>query len=392
MTATDKASELPHLTNYLKDLYHCSDCGYCVDAIWEERDIDHICATLESHSPGLSYSGQGYIKTARAWVEGEDLPLASVSEHAFTCTSCGNCERICPIGMRPMEINRALRSELIARDLAPESAIAIQKNVLEQQNPAGAPRAERYHWAQNIETAERAELVYLPGCASAYARPQEAQAAMRLLQAAGVPVKILGDSDSCCGAPLRELGFSDDAARQSEQLGAALAKQSFNLLVTSGCECAHALANEDRQTSFAGWLASALTEGKLQLAARSSTPKVSCIESCQATLGAVPNDNQTLYDILGRLGVTVNGGAPTSRFAMCCGAGGGAPAMHPQSSTEMARARMREATAKGQPDAIVSIDPRCVAHLDAARSDGDPPVYGLAEFVDTHFHLSAEGN
>ena len=217
MTATDKASELPHLTNYLKDLYHCSDCGYCVDAIWEERDIDHICATLESHSPGLSYSGQGYIKTARAWVEGEDLPLASVSEHAFTCTSCGNCERICPIGMRPMEINRALRSELIARDLAPESAVAIQKNVLEQQNPAGAPRAERYHWAQNIETAERAELVYLPGCASAYARPQEAQAAMRLLQAAGVPVKILGDSDSCCGAPLRELGFSDDAARQSEQ-------------------------------------------------------------------------------------------------------------------------------------------------------------------------------
>lgn len=392
MTATDKASELPHLTNYLKDLYHCSDCGYCVDAIWEERNIDHICATLESHSPGLSYSGQGYIKTARAWMEGEDLPLASVSEHAFTCTSCGNCERICPIGMRPMEINRALRSELIARDLAPESAVAIQKNVLEQQNPAGAPSAERYHWAQNIETAEQAELVYLPGCASAYARPQEAQAAMRLLQAAGVPVKILGDSDNCCGAPLRELGFSDDAARQSEQLGAALAKQSFNLLVTSGCECAHALANEDRQTSFAGWLASALTEGKLKLAARSSTPKVSCIESCQATLGAVPNDNQTLYDILGRLGVTVNGGAPTSRFAMCCGAGGGAPAMHPQSSTEMARARMREATAKGQPDAIVSIDPRCVAHLDAARSDGDPPVYGLAEFVDTHFHLSAEGN
>ncbi len=400
------SQEHPFLTNFLKDLYHCSDCGYCVEAIWEERNIDHVCATLQSHSPGLAYSGQGYIKTARAWIEGEDLPLGSVAEHAFTCTSCGNCERICPIGMRPMAINRALRSELITRDLAPDNIVQIQESVINQQNPSGKAAVDRYNWAAgqdalNSSTADPTDIMYLPGCASAYSRPQEAQATLRLLTASGQSIQLLADNDRCCGAPLKELGFIADAERNANQLTDSLAQRNYDILLTSGCECANSLADSSNHTSFVTWLSAVLNDKQLSFSSKNTLPHVACIESCQATMtsqfqSASDNDNQAIYKVLSQLGVTVNGGVPTSRYALCCGASGGMPSMQPVSSADMARARINDAVAKahsddhGKLDALVSIDPRCVAHLASARADTDPPVYGLAEFIDNFFTVGTE--
>lgn len=398
--------EHPFLANFLKDLYHCSDCGYCVEAIWEERNIDHVCSTLQSHSPGLAYSGQGYISTARAWIEGEDLPLESVAEHAFTCTGCGNCERICPIGMRPMAINRALRSELITRDMAPDAIVQIHENVINQQNPAGKPAVDRYTWAAgqealNSSTAAPTDIMYLPGCASAYARPQEAQATLRLLTASGQSVQLLADNDRCCGAPLKELGFIADAGTSANQLSDSLAQRHYDILLTSGCECTNSLADSSNPTSFVTWLSAALNDKQLNISSNNTQIHVACIESCQATMSsqtqsADDNDNHALYKVLSQLGVTVNSGEPTSRYALCCGASGGMPSMQPASSADMARARINDAVANansadhGTLDALVSIDPRCVAHLASARADSDPPVYGLAEFIDNFFTVVTE--
>lgn len=45
---------LPLLEAFRKDLYHCADCNYCVDAVWAERGIEHVCPTMQSHSPVTS--------------------------------------------------------------------------------------------------------------------------------------------------------------------------------------------------------------------------------------------------------------------------------------------------------------------------------------------------
>lgn len=387
-TAGDKEA-LPHLTEFLKDLYHCSDCGYCVEAIWEERGVEHICATLGSHSPALSYSGQGYLKLARAWVEGESLPLPELAERVFSCTGCGNCERICPIGLRPMHINRALRRELDDRGVAPGSAIAVREGMAAQQNPAAAPFAERYGWTSALDAGEDGEALYLPGCAAAHGRPAEARAAVALLNAAGVGVQLLGDADRCCGAPLRELGMAEDARRQGALLEERLAERGYGFLLTSGCECANTFAGVDRHRSFVAWLAEALREGALRPTARGGLPRVACLESCQATLAAragAGDDNQGLRDLLAALGVEVIGDA-ASPYRLCCGAAGGMVAMQPESSLAMARARIREISGA---QALISADPRCVARFETAREAGDPPVYGVAEFIAQHFAFGGQ--
>jgi len=392
MVNPEAETPLPHLGDYFKDLYHCSDCGYCVDAIWEERGIDHICATLGAHSPGLSYSGQGYIKLARAWLEGEELALPTLAERVFSCTGCGNCERICPIGLRPMNINRALRRELVDRGLAPQSATGICANVASQQNPGGAPFAERYAFAEGrarvdaIPQASGAAAIYLPGCAAAHARSAEAGAAVELLAAAGIQVQLLGADDRCCGAPLRELGFAAAAREQGAQLTERLDARRYDLLLTSGCECANTFIGMDRQRTFVAWLADALERGALRLEASTQLPAVACMESCQATQAARAgnrDDNAVLRGILAALGVQVAGDA-ASPYSLCCGGSGGMAALHPESARAMARARI-DAVAGAA--ALVSVDPRCVAQIDAARTADDPPVYGIAEFLRRHFRI-----
>ena len=98
------------------DLYHCASCNYCVDAVWPERGLHHVCATLEHHSPAPGYSGRGFIDTARALLEGVALDADSIAERVFTCTTCGNCETSCPIGLRPAAIGGALREVLTAQE------------------------------------------------------------------------------------------------------------------------------------------------------------------------------------------------------------------------------------------------------------------------------------
>ena len=63
-----------------RELYHCADCNYCVDAVWPERGLQHVCPTLVHHAPFQSYSGRGYLAAARAWREGATLDLKALAK------------------------------------------------------------------------------------------------------------------------------------------------------------------------------------------------------------------------------------------------------------------------------------------------------------------------
>ena len=149
-------------------LYHCASCNYCVSATWSQRGIDGVCATLRGHSPAASHSGKGYLATARALLEGEALDLPTVAERAYACTTCGNCEAVCPIGMPPTTVLKALRAELADRKLAPGGAVAIRDAVLRQQNPWAAPAVQGTDWSLGLDPHPRPNLWLLPGCAAAH--------------------------------------------------------------------------------------------------------------------------------------------------------------------------------------------------------------------------------
>lgn len=368
------------LAGFAGDLYHCADCGYCVDAVWAERGLEHVCPTIGHHLPVASYSGRGYLAAARAWHEGAALDLDVLAERVFTCTGCGNCEQVCPIGLRPTQVGQALREELVARGHAPASVDALRATMRACGNPSGHPSSARGAWAQGLQFArEDATLLYAPGCAATHGDPAEARAVVALLAAAGERVAWRGDDDRCCGAPLREVGLLDDAAYAARGLAAEL---PVARVVTSGLECRAAWrgALGEQAVGFPEWLLDALARGRLRVRPRDHS-RVFAFDGCANRRPGTDGRPDPLREVLARIGVeTVNDGLGAAT-AVCCGAAGGMPAMNPASAARMAGGRLAEVPA-GLP--VVGADPRCLAHLAGAAGEAGPRLLGLAEFIAAH--------
>lgn len=368
----------PVLSDVLVEaLYHCADCSYCVDAVWPERGIDHVCATHEHHSPLVSYTGRGYLAAARAWREGQALDPDTLAERVFTCTVCDNCEAVCPIGLEPATVVRSLRAALLEGGHAP-APIAARLGALREDPPSGASRGA---WADGLDVPPEGELLYFPGCAAAHDHPAEAAAAWRLLAASGARVGAL-ESDACrCGAPQRELGDVAAADARQVSLRAQIAARGASTCVASGAACLREWCEEtERPVPFHTWLGDALADGTLQITRGKQTPRrVAVLDSCQHRTG---DDGARVRALLEALDVTVVNDGRVARYVVCCGAGGGMPDMAPPAAARMGAAR---ATPEADCDALVGLDPRCLSHVAAQAT---MPVYGLAEFIDTFFEVS----
>ena len=365
---------LPLLEAFRKDLYHCSDCNYCVDAVWQERGIAHVCATITHHSPALSYSGRGYMAAARALLEGQALNPETLAERVFSCTGCGNCETSCPIGLRPTQIGQALRETLAEQGVLPPGVEALRQRMREAGNAYGAEPASRARWAEGLGfvSAEDATIDYAPGCAAAHARPAEARTAVALMNLAGERVHFAAATDACCGAPLAEAGLRADAAYAERTLAARSTAPRF---VTSGLECLPAWQRGGVAAgSFAQWLIEALASGRLRLTPKASRPEtVQVFDSCASRRpGGAPDP---LRDALAALGQQVANPPLAARHAVCCGASGSLSELHPLSAARMAAARVPEDDCLP----VVGSDPRCLGHL-AAGGQAER-YFGLAEFV-----------
>jgi Fe-S oxidoreductase len=373
------------LAGFASDLYHCADCGYCVDAVWSERGIDHVCPTITHHLPVASYSGRGYIAAARAWYEGAALDLDVLAERVFTCTGCGNCEQVCPIGLRPSQVGQALREELADRGHAPASVETLRATMRACGNPYGKPPSSRGAWANGHAFARQdATVLYAPGCAAAYGDPAETRAVVALLEAAGERVAWRGDDDRCCGAPLRELGLYDDARRAEQRLAADL---PVARVVTSGLECRPIWRGVPgvQTMSFPEWLLGVLESGLLRARPR-DYPRVSVFDGCANRRPGADGRADPLREVLARIGVDSVTDGLGAATAVCCGAAGGMPAMATASATRMAEARLEQTPAEVP---VVCADPRCLAHLASAAGKGGARLLGLARFV--HLHCEVEG-
>ena len=224
--------------------------------------------------------------------------------------------------------------------------------------------------------------MYLPGCAAATAHPAEARAVHALLSAAGYRVETLGAQDSCCGAPLFELGLEDEANFMRESLRSKLGQASH--VIASGLECAQQWRREGAaSTLFADWLLESLRQRRLTLIPRATLPRVHVLDSCQARSDKSPGG--VLRAVLNELGVECLANAQAARYVVCCGAAGGMPMIEPASAMRMASARIAEQPA--QATAIVGTDSRCIAHLKQANRAG-LAIYSLAEFVHQVFRVT----
>lgn len=386
---------------FTKNLYHCMRCNYCTEMTWEERGIQHVCPTLVHHNPAPGYSGKGYLAAARAILEGEELPISSVVERFFNCTTCGNCEEACPVGLQPAHLVKDVRAAMAEQGLAPAPIAALAANIAQHHNPDGALADVRNRWSEGIDgIAADAPTLYLPGCAASYGASAEARATLSILRQAGVPVRLMPAGEArCCGAPLDETGYVVQAEGERRELAAAISRTGSRRVVLSGAECMEALAGAQPMKGVEvvhafNLIEQMVTRGQIKFERKDGAPAgavVGVLDPCHfskkshgsAAVAGYPNRTRAL---VGGLGCEPASVGDEANFSLCCGAAGGMPQMSPQSAARMAEGKLRSFAAAGA-SAVLSASPLCTAHLRRSQASGLPPVMGLFEFIDKHFQL-----
>jgi Fe-S oxidoreductase len=231
--------------------------------------------------------------------------------------------------------------------------------------------------------------------------PDEARACADLLTAAGWRVESLDAQETCCGAPLHEAGFAEDAARKGQHLRQQIAAHGAEELSVLGAECLEALA--ERHPSAGGatdlpprhplvLVLEAVRAGQLALTPRPDRPpphSIGYLDPCHLTKkshGAAARGDlaAAARALLALIGCEVAGDVRAARFAVCCGAAGGMPDMQPEAAGRMGAAKLDSLAGRGVA-AVVTASPLCLGHLRRTRREDQPAVFGLFEFLHAHF-------
>ncbi|MBC7224833.1 MAG: (Fe-S)-binding protein, partial [Anaerolineae bacterium] len=185
----------------------CVNCGLCT----ARCPVLRALLTAEGR-----YAGPRQVATGLS----RALPEAwAAHDTCYTCTLCGACEAVCPVGVPVPDLVASLRRAIAqqeAQDAAqyvPSAHKALVRNLREQGNIFGQALPS---WPRR----ERAEYVFFVGCAFSYWERESVAATMALLQHLGVDFTTV--DEVCCGGPAPMAGAPGQVEALAQRTLAAI--------------------------------------------------------------------------------------------------------------------------------------------------------------------------
>jgi len=213
--------------------YACSQCGYCVD------ECDQFYGRgWESQSPrGKWYWLREFMERRADWNQ-------KIVDTLLVCTTCELCNVRCSASL-PIEPSwMKLRGKLIHEDkrmtFPPFEMMAAATQA--EGNIWAGYRKNRTDWFPAEMKAKhgpgtRAKNVYFGGCTISYVEHDMGQAAVTLLDAAGVDFAYLGNVENCCGTPMLVAGKWEIFAETMKKNIAAVKAADADTVISSCPAC-----------------------------------------------------------------------------------------------------------------------------------------------------------
>lgn len=382
------------------DPFTCTECGRCKDS----------CPTFLTGKPlamkWVNDALKRHLLDAReAIVARKEAQLPALvpdvigEETLWACTTCGYCERACPIGLEHLgRFYRLRQHQVMMQGAFPQELKAVFDAYESQSNPWGLPADTRGDWAKALdvpvlESAEQARqidwLFYVGSAQSFDARAQKtAKAFVAILRAAGVRFAILGARESSTGECVRRAGNEMLFQSLAQALVETLNGLGVTRIVTCDPHAFNALKNE--YPEFGGnfevvhhtqLIDRLIREGRLapQRAHEGLLYHEPCYlarhngeyEAPRRVLAAISRDTPREF-------------ALARDKAMCCGAGGARMWMEERTGQRINVLRAEQALARS-PRAIATACPYCAIMLrDGVAQLGrgeEVPARDIAELV-----------
>ena len=393
------------------DAFACMECGRCQDA----------CPAFASGKPlspkmimfnmekALLAGDKALIAKKRDDLT-ELVPATFTEGEIWTCTTCGACQKECPVEIEHIrKIVGARRGQVLMQSKFPPELNAFFRNMETNANPWGIGFSKRAEWGEplgvkHIKDVPGAALLFWVGCMGAFddAGKGIASALVKILGAAGIPFGTLGTEEKCCGDSARRLG--------NEYLFQSLAQENVALFKRYGVRkivtiCPHGFNTFKHEYPKLLDLVPGLSdEDKAKLRAIEVVSHVELINGLLASgkiaLGSTPAASYTFHDpcYLGRHNGLIReprailhevlGGKPAElgrhgEDSFCCGAGGGLMWTEESLGRRINHLRTDEVIASGAPLAAAAC-PFCLTMLrDGLKDKGreDVAVKDIAELV-----------
>jgi Fe-S oxidoreductase len=226
-------------------------------------------------------------------------------------------------------------------------------------------------------------VAYFIQCVTDRFAPEQALAAVRLLQACGARV-VVPNSQHCCGLPHLDSGDKPGARKLAQQTIAALESVQADLVVTAAASCAVAIVHDYAHLlqDDAAWSARArrLAERTLDILSFvdriASPPQLPAATANPRTLAYHPFCQSTNVLGIATLGprlLQLAGLAPVElpESTVCCGFGGAASIDYPEVGQGIVSRKLDNVRATGA-TLLCTDNPGCLLHLrGAAHAAGD---------------------
>ena len=247
------AAQIQHLPQtQLLDGYACIQCSRCQDA----------CPAYETGkelSPSALEINKRYFinDNISAIANGESIDKALTDwmlteEAAWSCTTCGYCVEVCPVGNEPMiDILRARQNLVMMESNFPQDAVETFEKMENYGNPWGLSPQDRENWMDGLDVPlmrekKNTEVLYWAGCSGAYdSRGREiSQSVAKILNEANIDYACLGNEETCTGDSARRIGNEYLFQTMAEQNKETFEQYNFKKIVTQCPHCFTTLKND----------------------------------------------------------------------------------------------------------------------------------------------------
>jgi Fe-S oxidoreductase/nitrate reductase gamma subunit len=299
----------------------------------------------------------------------------------WACTTCYACQEICPADIEHVNKILEMRRNLVLMqgEFPGNEVMTAVNNTEVNGNPFGLAFAARGDWANGLNVQRMADgipvdILYFAGCYASFDKRNQdvARNFIKICNAAGVKVGILGKEEKCCGEPERKLGneyvYQLVAAENIKKIKSYAVKK----IVTTCPHCFNTLGRDykdlgldvevEHYTTFINRL---VNEGVLHLKPESFD--FTYHDSCY--IGRYKGIFKEPRNVLRSAGGKLKEMEKVGDNSFCCGGGGGRVLAEEKLGRRINVERVKMAQAAGTP-LLVSNCPFCLTMFEDGIKTG----------------------